>query len=69
MLLCNKDSNNSRKQLHLSVHPSVPSPLLAVPGSDVEGPVDLEDPLDVQRLLSQPRSVGASQEHRVSPHH
>ncbi|TNN69189.1 hypothetical protein EYF80_020506 [Liparis tanakae] len=34
-----------------------------------ECPIDLEDPLDVQRLLSQPRPVGSAQEHRVSPHH
>lgn len=40
-----------------------------VPGTNVECPIDLEDPLDVQRLLSQPRSVGSAQKHRVSSHH
>lgn len=38
------------------------------PGSDVERPVDLQDSLDVQRLLSQPCPVGPTQEHRVSSH-
>lgn len=43
--------------------------ITVVPGADVERPVDLEDPLDVQRLLSQPRPVGSTQEDSVSPHH
>ena len=43
--------------------------LCVVPGSDVERPVDLQDPLDVQRLLSQPRPVGSAQKHRVSSRH
>lgn len=41
----------------------------AVPGTDVECPVDLEDPLDVQRLLPQPCPVGSAQKHGVSSHH
>lgn len=41
----------------------------AVPGSDVQCPVDLEDPLDVKRLLPQPGPMGSAQEHRVSSHH
>lgn len=40
-----------------------------LPGADVERPVDLQDPLDVQRLLSQPRPVGSTQEDGVPPHH
>lgn len=44
-------------------HPS------SLPGADVERPVDLEDPLDVQRLLPQPRPVGSTQEDGVPPHH
>lgn len=40
-----------------------------LPGADVERPVDLEDPLDVQRLLPQPRPVGSTQEDSVPPHH
>lgn len=40
-----------------------------LPGADIERPVDLKDPLDVQRLLPQPRPVGSAQEDGVPPHH
>lgn len=59
------DSENQKP----SVIINMPCCGVAVPGADVQGSIDLEDPLDVQRLLSQPCSVGSAQKHRVSSHH